>query len=282
MSLPFLYALIVALSVGAACSALSVFVVSKRWAFIGEGIAHAGFGGAGTAWMLAMLFPSVAFLSSEVGIYAISVSFCIAVALVVAALTRRSRAALDTVIGIFLVASLAWGFLAYGLYSQRTGHFPPKFDEYLGFSPLKLLSGRFALLAVTTSVGVLACVALFWKELVFYAADERQAEASGVRTGLIHYGLILLVAAVIMIGMRLMGTVLVVALLVLPGATGLVLGKTTRTVWAVALVSGLLGALSGPLINARFSAIPDGPAIVLVLFALYLLALLARRAFARA
>jgi ABC-type Mn2+/Zn2+ transport system permease subunit len=279
---PFLSALIVAVAVGAACSALSVFVVSKRWAFIGEGIAHAGFGGAGTAWILGMAFPTVAWLGSDAAIYAIAVLFCTCVAFLVAALTRRARASVDTVIGIFLVASLAWGFMAYGFYAHRTGHFPPKWDEYLGFSSLRVLSPQFAALAVVISTAVLAAIALFWKELLFYATDERQAEASGVRTGAVHFGLILLVLAVIIVGMRLMGTPLIVALLVLPGATGLRIGRTTRQVWSISAATGLLGAASGPLINSRYTFIPEGPAIVLTLFLLFLISLAARRALHRA
>ncbi|HEX8912597.1 MAG TPA: metal ABC transporter permease, partial [Humisphaera sp.] len=54
-----LTALLSAASVAVACAALSVFVVARRWAFIGEGIAHSGFGGAGTVWVLALAFPGL-------------------------------------------------------------------------------------------------------------------------------------------------------------------------------------------------------------------------------
>ncbi|MFN4244106.1 MAG: metal ABC transporter permease [Tepidisphaerales bacterium] len=274
---PFVASLVVAVSVGAACAVLSVLVVAKRWAFIGEGIAHAGFGGAGTAWLAAMLFPAVPWLTDDGVVYAISIAFCMAVALGIAAFTRRRRAAVDTVIGVFLVTSLAWGFLAYGLYARQTGHMPPQFADYLGFTPLRGLSERFVALAVVVSAAVLGAAWALWKELLFYGTDERQAELSGVRVGLVHYGLILMLAATIMVGMRLMGTVLVVALLVLPGATALLLGRRTRSVWAMSMAVGVGGATAGPLINRQFPFVPEGPAIVLVLFVVFCLALAANR-----
>jgi ABC-type Mn2+/Zn2+ transport system permease subunit len=275
----FWMALAVALAVGVSCSVLSVLVVVKRWAFIGEGIAHAGFGGAGTAWMLAMLFPSVALFANESVVYAISVGFCFAVALGIAAFTRRRRAAVDTVIGVFLVTSLAWGFLAYGMYSRATGHMPPQFADYLGFAPLRDISAGFFTLSLVVSAAVLGVVWALWKELLFYGTDEHQAESSGVRVAVVHYVLILLLAVVIMVGMRLMGTVLVVALLVLPGAAGLLLGRSTRSVWTASIAVGAAGALAGPLVNLIWPWVPEGPAIVLVLFALFCSALGWNRAF---
>lgn len=270
-------AMVSAVAVGLACAVLSVLVVIKRWAFIGEGIAHAGFGGAGTAWMLALAFPGAVWLKGEAVVYAISVAFCFAVAVGIGAFTRRRRAAVDTVIGVFLVTSLAWGFLAYGMYSRATGHMPAQFADYLGFAPLRGLSGTFVAMSVVVSLGVVGAVWAMWKELLFYGTDERQAEASGVRVAVVHYGLILLLALVIMVGMRLMGTVLVVALLVLPGATGMLLGRSTRGVWGVSIAAGMLGAASGPLVNLGWNWVPEGPAIVLVLFGVFCAALLANR-----
>lgn len=271
----YLSSLIAAGALGIACSLLSVFVVTKRWAFIGEGIAHAGFGGAGTAWILALQFPSLTFLAADSTVYSISVTFCFAVAALVGVFTRRSRATVDTVVGIFLVASLAWGFMAYGIYAHKTGTFPPQFGDYLGFEPLKTLSTPFVMTAVAVSALVVMAVVSFWKELIFYTTDERQAQASGVNVPVIHYGLILLITLVIMIGMRLMGTVLVVALLVLPAATALQLSSTTKRTICISLATGLTGALVGPTLTRFFPFLPEGPSIVLTLFALFLTALAA-------
>src|SRR4029450_11740027 len=105
-------ALVTACALAAACAVLSVLVVLRRWAFIGEGIAHAGFGGAGTAWALSLLFPAAAWLHHSAAIQAIAVLFFLAVALAIGFVPRHGDVDVNTAIGIFLVASLAWGFVA--------------------------------------------------------------------------------------------------------------------------------------------------------------------------
>src|SRR5947209_2269940 len=118
-----------ALSIGVACAVLSVFVVSRRWAFIGEGISHSGFGGAGTVWLAAALFPELdaAAWAPYLGV----VLFSIITACAIAYFTRSERINSDAVIGIFLVASLAWGILAQQLYLHFRHRNPVGWDVYL-------------------------------------------------------------------------------------------------------------------------------------------------------
>src|SRR5438309_7987565 len=99
---------------GVACAVLSVFVVSRRWAFIGEGISHSGFGGAGTVWLLAMLFPPID--QTPWAPYLGVVLFSLATAGAIGYFTRSGKINSDAVIGIFLAAALAWGILAQQLY----------------------------------------------------------------------------------------------------------------------------------------------------------------------
>jgi ABC-type Mn2+/Zn2+ transport system permease subunit len=261
-------AIIVAGAMGVACAALSVFVVLRRWAFIGEGIAHAGFGGVGTAWLLSLL---VATFVHPAAVYGVAVTFCFIVAAGIAMVTRRRQVHTDTAIGIFLVASLAWGFVAYGIYRHvRDGAEPTAWESYL--LGQTLLTPHFAIAAVLMSMVVLAVLILLNKELLAYCFDPDLAEVSGVRVGFIHYMLLLLLTLMIVVGMRLMGSLLVTALLVLPGATGLLLARRFGAVMAWAIVVGLAGALAGPLINWHWRFIPEGPAIVLVLVVQFALA----------
>lgn len=263
-------AIVIAAAIAVACAVLSVFVVSRRWAFIGEGISHSGFGGAGTAWLLALAFPAV--FDRPWMPYAGVVVFSLATALAIGYLTRRHRVDSDTAIGIFLVASLAWGFLAYSLYQQQRLTTPPDWGTLL-FGRMEAMSWAFSAPALLVCAAVVATVAFLGKEIVAYSFDPDLAEAAGVPVRFIHYLLMVLLALTIVLGVRVAGSVLVAALLVLPGATAMQLSDRLRTVLATSVGVGLCGALAGLAVRARWSAVPTGPAIVLVLFVLFVVSL---------
>ena len=263
-------ALLVAVSLAIACAVLSVFVVSRRWAFIGEGISHSGFGGAGTVWLLALAFPA---LGAMWAVYAGVVVACLATGAGIAYFSRArpgaaQRTSTDAVIGIFLVASVAWGLLAQQVYRKSRGAAPAGFDDFF-LGDTTGLSPQFALAAALVCAAVVAVVVLLGKEIVYYCFDPAMAAASGVPAGLVHYLLILLVTLTIVVGARVAGSILVTALLVLPGATAGLLSDRLRTTLAAAVGVGLLGAAGGTLVRLRWPFVPTGPAIVLVMFAAF-------------
>lgn len=262
---PLAGSLIMSAAMAMACSILSVLVVLRRWAFVGEGIAHAGFGGAGTAWMLSLAFPTVGLFSHHAGIFAVAVLFCLVVGLAIGYVTRHELIRSDSAIGIFLVASLAWGFIANGIYMQmRNGVSPPDWPEYMR-GGLGELPPQYVIAAVLLCVAVLVIMFAMGREIIYYSFDPVLAQVSGVRVGAIHHLLILLVTLTILIGMRMMGSLLVAALLVLPGATALLLSRNLKKVLALSFGIALIGSLAGPLLNAHWRFLPAGPAIVIVL-----------------
>src|ERR1700734_3404948 len=93
-----IYSLAAVIALATACAVLSVLVVSRRWAFIGEGISHSGFGGAGTAWVLALLAPG---LDRPWMPYACVIVFCLLTAGAIGFLSFRERVNSDAAIGIF-------------------------------------------------------------------------------------------------------------------------------------------------------------------------------------
>ena len=265
-------ALPTAAAMAVACATLSVFVVSRRWAFIGEGIGHSGLGGAGTAWLLALALPPGSVLERPWVPYVGVVVFSLVTAVAIGWLTRGRRVNSDTAIGIFMVASFAWGILAQNTYRHfRNGVPPAGWDVYV-FGELRGLSPLFAAAAVAVCAAVVVVVALLGKEIVYYCFDPAMAEASGVRAGFIHYLLMLLVALTIVVGARVVGTVLVTALLVLPGATANVVTTRLRSAVATGLTVAVVGTLAGLVLSRRWSFLPAGPAIVLSLFGLFLVA----------
>ncbi len=202
-------------------------------------------------------------MRTEGGIYCIAAIFCLIVAFAIGWLTRREHVYSDTAIGIFLVASIAWGFVGMGAYTQLQNVQPPNWSEYLlGQNSLRSVDVIAALLMCG---GVISVMGLMRKEIVAFCFDAQMAEVAGVRVGVVHYVMILLVTVTIVLGMRLMGSLLVAALLVLPGAIGLQVSRKMGVVIAAAVVAGLIGAVAGPLINHHWPFVKEGPAIVLVL-----------------
>ena len=262
-------AILASASLAVACAILSVVVVLRRWAFAGEGISHSGFGGAGVAWLLALAVPA---LDRPWVPYVAVVVFCLGTAVAMGRLTRGGRVSADAAVGVFLVASLAVGFLARQVYYHRRHVVPAGFDVLL-FGHMGTVSPQFALAAAAACAAVVAVVVLLGKEILAYAFDPLTARTSGVRADLIHGMLMVLLAIVIVVGTRVAGSVLVVALLVLPGATALAVSQRLGAVVATSVGVSLLGTSGGVAVSKAWPFIPSGPAIVLALFAVFAVSL---------
>lgn len=262
-------------SVAVACALLSLVVVARRWAFIGEGIGHSGFGGAGTAWLLMALFPAQ--LDREwLPTLGVVVGALLAGA-VIGAISRRTRVSGDVAIGIVLVATVAWGFVGQHVYRTVRHVEPAGFNTFLFGQPTPI-GEQFAVATLCVALAVVVALVALRKEVIAYCLDPMLAEVSGVRAGLIHHLLIALIAVTTIVGMQIVGSLLVTALLVLPAATAQLVSKRLATVTATSVSCGLLAALGGPLLHARWPLVPTGPAIVLILFALFAAAAIASRA----
>jgi ABC-type Mn2+/Zn2+ transport system permease subunit len=259
-------ALVAACAIGVACALLSVLVVLRRWAFIGEGISHAGFGGVGTAWLLSLALPV---LASEVAAYSVAIVFCLAMALIVGWVSRRDRVNADAAIGIVLVGSLAWGFVSLAVYQHRRMAGAPAASgwEFYLLGRVQSLPRETMWACVCVSTAVVLTLVLLAKEILFYCMDPDLAEVSGVRAAFVHYLLMLMLALMIVVAMRLAGYLLVTALLVLPGATALVLSQRFKTVLMISVVVSLVGIICGLAFQARYNFLEGGPPMVLVLVA---------------
>src|ERR1041385_5060333 len=100
------YTFIVGLSLAAACSLLSVFIVLRKMAMIAESIAHAGIGGIAVALLMGVYFP---IFNHPVMIQLVTGVFCLITALLIGYVTRGGQVSEDSAIGIFLAATLALG-----------------------------------------------------------------------------------------------------------------------------------------------------------------------------
>jgi ABC-type Mn2+/Zn2+ transport system permease subunit len=262
------------LALATACALLSIPVVLRRWAFIGEGIGHAGFGGAGTAWMLSLAFP----VFQDAGaVYAVVIAFSLVTAIGIGWLSRNSEVPPDSAIGIFLVGSFAWGVLGQYVFSANRGAYPVLLDNLL-FGQFREFSPALSLATVLISVVAILVLIGLWREILYCCADPMLAESSGVHAGFIHYLMMALLGLVIVVGVRLMGTVLVTALLILPGASALLVSRRLGTVIALSVGCAWVGTVGGLMMHRWWSWMPAGPCIVLVLLVAFGVTLVLRGA----
>jgi zinc transport system permease protein len=264
------HAIIAGAAIATLCSLLSVIVVLKRMAFIGEGLSHAGFGGIGTA-----VFLGLAGVNQDL----LVLGFCVMMAIGIGLLTRRRQIAPDSAIGIVLVAAMAWGIFMSDLRRNVQGaawyvrwfgrpQAPPNLENLL-FGSLVSIGRSDVYLAIIVAVIVLVLLGLFFKEIVFFCFDEEVSRVYGVRTTLIHYLLLLALAVTIVLTIRLAGFVLVSAMLVIPGATALLVSRRLGAALLLSWAIGLCGTLAGILLSLELGDISSGACVVGMLCLLF-------------
>lgn len=261
-------AVVTAVAVAVPAAVLSVVVVLKRLAFIGQGVSHAAFGGVGLAAVLGLAGGSAA---GELGMLGVVAAFCVAAALGIAWLSDRRGVQTDTAIGIVLAVAMAAGFLLHrqaGQIAVRAGGPRPPALESVLFGSVLWVGWADAVVAGVVAAVVLGV--LWWRRrsLLFWAFDGGASEAFGVRAGAAKRTLLVLLAVTVVLVMKLAGVVLATALLVLPGAIALRLSDRLRAVGVLAIAGALLGVLAGLVLSFELDW-PAGPSIVVALAALY-------------
>lgn len=255
-------AALAAVAVALLCGLLSPLVVLKRMAFIGQGVSHAAFGGIGVAAVLGLFSAGAMGSGTPLGAMAVVSAFCVASALLIGSLSKRSGVSEDTAIGVLLVASMALGFLLLQVYRSRPGAEAISVENVL-FGDVATTGPTQAWLAwIVLGVGVVA-VLVMRRSLLFWAFDEPMAETLGVRVPLVRSVLMVLLAIAIVVTMQLAGVILATAMLVLPGAAALQISRRLWTVLVLSLVLSLLGVIAGLVISFETDWQP-GPNIALV------------------
>lgn len=256
-------ALFAGLAIAVLCSTLSVLVVLRRMAFIGQGISHAAFGGVGvaacvaTAWHGAGALPAVQF--------AIVLVFCFGAAMLIGLIAARGKTEADSAIGIVLVFAMAMGAVLLRAAGTNTAVESFLFGDIL---TVRWADAALAWGAAGVVVGVLWVAR---RPMRFWAFDEPAAAAWGVPSRAMSLLLLAMLALATVTAMKLAGVVLTTAMLVLPGASALRVSRRWRTVQGACGAVALLGVAGG--IVASFELdLAVGPAIVLVLTLLYGLA----------
>ncbi len=249
--------LMVAVIVGVICSVVGSYLMVQRLALLGDAISHSLLPGLAIAfWVGANIFVG-AFIAGVLS------------TVIIAWIHRRSPIKEDAAMGIVFSAFFAVGITLITVIQKDNmidlNHF--LFGNILGVSPAEVRDT--ALIAVL----VLMAVVLLYKELLFYSFDPIGAQAAGLPVNLLHSGLMILIALTVVASMKAVGVILVLALLITPGATAYLLVPRLHQVMMVGSGIGITSSLGGMYLSYYYN-LPSGPAIVMVVSGFFFLAFL--------
>ena len=220
----FQHGVIVATIAGALCGLLGVFVILRGMSYIGHGLSHAVFGGAAASAVIGVNF----FLGA--GIWGVISG------VLIARVARRRVIGADAAIGVVTTASFALGLALMNRYGQAS-----KSIEAVLFG--SVLGVRATDIVAVSAVALLALsiIVVWYRRLLFSTFDRDVAQVSGVNVGLVEAVLLALLSLTILVTMRVIGTLLISALLVIPAAASrMTTNSFSRLLW----LSPLIGALT--------------------------------------
>ncbi len=218
----FQHGLVVATIAGALCGLLGVFVVLRGMSYIGHGLSHAVFGGAAASAVIGINF----FIGA--GIWGIVSG------VLIARVARRRVLGADAAIGVVTTASFALGLALMNRYGQASKSIEAVlFGSVLG---VKLVD----IVAVSiVALFALSVIVLWYRKLLFSTFDPDVAQVSGVKVSLVEMVLLSLLSLTILVTMRVIGTLLISALLVIPAAAA---RMTTNSFSKLLWISPVIGA----------------------------------------
>jgi zinc transport system permease protein len=237
-------ALLAGLLAGVACGIIGTLVVVNRLVFVSGGIAHAAYGGVGMA-----LFLGVAPLIGIVG-------FTVITAVIMALVSLHAKHRADTVIGVLWALGMAIGVILIDL----TPGYNVDLMSYLFGSILAVPTGDlWVMLAMDIVIVVL--VVYFYQGLLAMSFDEEFARVRGVPVQGLYFMLMILTAMSVVMIIRVVGLILVIALLTIPPFIAERFSKSLAGMMAVSILLSLIFVLSGLFLSYRFD-ITSGASII--------------------
>jgi zinc transport system permease protein len=243
--------------VAAVAGPLGCFVVWRRMAFFGAALAHSALLGVALGSLLA------------IDLNLATATVCLAFAVTLVLLQRQPALSTDTVLGILAHVALALGLVVLS------------FLEWLRVDLMAYLFGDVLAVTVRDLVWIyaggavaLAVLLWLWSSLLSITLNEELARAEGVDVGRVQLGFMLVMALAVAIGMKIVGILLIVSLLVIPAAAARQLARTPEQMAGLAALIGALAVILGIGGSVQWDT-PAGPTIVLASALLFLFALAA-------
>lgn len=246
-------ALLAGAGVALVAGPLGCFVVWRRLAYFGDTLAHSALLGIALSFLIR--------LPLNLGV----VITCVSVALVLVALSRTRTLATDTLLGILAHSALAIGLVALSFMPNvrvdLTG---------LLFGDLLAVTRQDLLWIYSGAVFVLVLLAVLWRGLLMSTIHEELARVEGIPVERLRLVLMLMFSLVIAVAMKMVGVLLITALLIIPAATARRLARTPEQMTLLAILFGLV-AVGGGLSLSWHLDTPAGPSVVVTAFAVFLL-----------
>jgi zinc transport system permease protein len=238
---------------------LGTFLVLRRLSLIGDGLAHVTFGGVAVG----LLFGAYPFY--------MAIPIVMASALGILKLIDKARLYGDAAIGIVSSLGIAGGILI----ASAAGGFNIDLFSYL-FGNILAISRVEVWTSILLCFCLIVVIALYYHELLAITFDEESAKASGIKTTRINRILVLLTALTVVLAMKVVGIMLVSALLIIPPVTALQCARGFKTTIIISCLTGIVAVMAGVTISFVLD-LPAGASIVIVSFGIFLVSFLGAR-----
>jgi zinc transport system permease protein len=242
-------ALLAGVLIAALCSVLGVFLVLRRLSLIGDGLAHVTFGSTAVA-LACKIYSASALL--------VSLPLVLLASLGILRLTEKARINGDAAIGIVSAAGIAVGIIL----ASIGGGYNVDLLSYL-FGNILSISREEVMIAAGLFSVVILLLGLFYNDLLAVTFSEELARVSGVRTRQINAVLVMLTAMSVVLAMKLVGIMLISALLILPAVSALQLARSFKACIGMAALLGCCSVVAGIFLSF-LTNLPTSAMIVLL------------------
>ena len=239
-------ALVAGIAVGIICSFMGTFLVLRRYSLFGDGIAHVAFGGISVGLFLGVFPLWTAFIVSIFG------------GLGLQKLRQSTKISGDSAVAVVLVSGLAVGVILV----SSSGGFSVDLFSFL-FGSILLISNEDTIMILAISAGIIATLTLLQKQFLHLTFNEEQAKLGGLRTTLLNYAFVVLASITVVTSMRLVGILLISALIVVPNITAMMLGKGFKKTVFISMGIAVISVVSGILVSYSFNVAPSGTIVVI-------------------
>jgi manganese transport system permease protein len=252
-------ALLLGVLVAVVCAVLSCFMTLKGWALMGDAVSHAVLPGVVLAYALGLPFALGAFV------------FGVGSVGLIGYIRQNTRVKEDTVIGLVFTGFFALGLVLISKLRSSVDLSHILFGNLLGITDADLVQ------TLLISVVVLALLVVRRRDLLLFCFDPTHARSIGLRTGFLHYLLLTLLSLAAVAGLQSVGIILVVAMLVTPGATAYLLTDRFDRMTLLAVASAVSATVLGILISYWLDASTAGCIVLVQTLEFVLVMLLAPR-----